>query len=410
MDLRKYLDKKKYQYREIKESETWKKRIDKKNMKCNFLGLLSNENIEPINVIYRHFATTENSLKLSLREITPSGGLSKNSLYYGLPYIWLKPITRGNHAETIVCVDMYLFYDNRLYYFQCGNPRREKTKTGTINYRRFITACKENNVDLKKYEVDNGKELKETIKAPLILTIDNLKPNYLTYGYINKVNHIDIHEAYRAGLYYYHPEFKNVFKYIDEKWPDHETNKAITNMTLGMFQSKYVGYKLTPLAKECIEWTRDTITNISLDIKRKGGKILGFNTDGVFYRMRDGSIYHGKGEGKEVGQWENDMTELDWLPLGCNWVALDGYKKGVRGFYKAMRGNYLYADEKPQEMWDCWEDILKALESQDLKDVTFDKKRGYKIDIIKDDEIIYKRQSVNPVDITNEYMKGGISL
>lgn len=403
------------QYRKL-DPKLNKKDIDRKGLYLNDFGSLSNSHLNLINKIYRYFNNNDDKAykKLVNRGITPSGGLEKNGVYYGSPYIWIKPISRGNIDETIVSVELYLMYADRLYGFQCGKPRKDLTNTGTLNYRRFLHACKDCGVDIDSYKLPDLKtaqEVKASIKSPYIYTIDNFYPEYLYFGYIDKVNHIDIHEAYRAGLYEHHPELEPVFNKIDEKYKEHGVNKDITNMSLGMFQSKYIGYRLANLSKEAIEWTRDKVQAIASQIKKAGGLILGFNTDGLFYRMLDGSIYHGEGEGDKVGQWHNDYTEMDWLPLGSNWVCLSGYDKhGHKGFYKAMRGQYKYSDVKPYEAWDCWQDILKALATQEYKVVSFDDKKGWKVDIIKNELIKADRNSTKPINITKKVLQERRSL
>ena len=37
-----------------------------------------------------------------------------------------------------------------------------------------------------------------------------------------------------------------------------------------------------------------------------GDKILGHNTDGIWYQ---GPVYHGEGEGNDLGQWRNDYVD-----------------------------------------------------------------------------------------------------
>lgn len=394
-------------YRQLEPTNN-KKDIDRHGLKMNDFGGLSNSHLETINKVYRYFNNTKDLgfKQLVNKGITPSGGLEKNGVYYGSPYLWTKQIMRGNLNETIVSIELYVMYQDRLYGLTCGNPRRELTNTGTLNYRRFLHACKDCNIDIEKYklpDLETAKKVKASIKSPLIFTIDNFYPEYLYFGYIDHVNHIDIHEAYRAGLYEHHPELAPVFEKIDEKYKEHHVNKDITNMTLGMFQSKYIGYRLSNLAKEAIEWTRNKVEAIAKQIKKAGGLILGFNTDGLFYRMPSGKIYHGEGEGEQVGQWQNDYTEMNWLPLGSNWVCLSGYDKhGHKGFYKAMRGQYKYSDVKPYETWDCWSDIVKALATQQYKEITFDEEKGWNVVIIKDNEIKADRKSNEPINITKK--------
>ena len=86
-------------------------------------------------------------------------------------------------------------------------------------------------------------------------------------------------------------------------------NKAILNFSIGWMQS----YK--PSNKRYAEWahlSRDAIADnnkriidLSIRLQASGRKILGYNTDGIWYQ---GQIYHGAGEGNNLGDWSNDHT------------------------------------------------------------------------------------------------------
>ena len=57
------------------------------------------------------------------------------------------------------------------------------------------------------------------------------------------------------------------------------------------------------LAKDAIEDNNIRVATLAKKLQVAGREVLGFNTDGIWYR---GEIYHGKGEGDNLGEWSND--------------------------------------------------------------------------------------------------------
>ena len=80
-----------------------------------------------------------------------------------------------------------------------------------------------------------------------------------------------------------------------------------------------------------------------------------YNTDGVWYYSPNGKPYHGEGEGKGIGCWENDHLDCKWRAKskGCYEFIEEGkYSPVVRGLTK-------YDKIKPDRTTWEWGDIFK---------------------------------------------------
>lgn len=400
MALINILEKSGARYREVSSS----KDLNKSHLKLNDLGKFKDSTIHLFNSLYL-MCRKENFKQGNL---TPSGGLSVVGVNR-LPTYWLRETTAGVDNPTYRSLELYIFLQNRLYGFIIGRPRETGTNTGLKFYKRFLEGWHLANKDISKYalEPNSAFALKLSIQKPLIKTIDNWYPATLSYYSFDHVYHLDIHEAYKGALIDKIPERQEVAQALDNKYQDHKDNKDTYNLAVGYCQSKYINYKYTYFAKIAIEWTRERVLAEARRIKQKGGLILGYNTDGVFYRMPDGKAYNDRFCGDSVGMFHNDREDMLWVPIKANWVCLDGYKDGVRGFYKALRGNFGYGEVKDYDDWNCWDDILKALSSEYSNSLLFDINKGYQI--IKHEPLI-KIKGGKIVNKTEEYLRKGISL
>ena len=149
------------------------------------------------------------------------------------------------------------------------------------------------------------------------------------------VHHIDFHNSYPAGLCNAYPEFLPVIKpiYDERKEPGKEKiNKAILNYTIGFMQSMTgCKAKWAHLSKAAIADNNKRIRELADRLRNSGRVILSYNTDGIWYT---GEVYHGAGEGKDLGQWENDHINCKFRAksAGCyEFIENGNYKAVVRG-------------------------------------------------------------------------------
>jgi hypothetical protein len=93
---------------------------------------------------------------------------------------------------------------------------------------------------------------------------------------------------------------------------------------------------------------------LSEKLEKSGRKILGYNTDGIWYQ---GEIYHAFGEGSALGEWENDH---------CNCLfrsKSDGAYEFIEDgkYHPVVRGATRLDSIMDRENWK-WGDIYTASE------------------------------------------------
>lgn len=225
------------------------------------------------------------------------------------------------------------------------------TISGKKAFLYFNNFCKKFGIELYKY-AHNDKEKalkeKEEIEPPMIMVADSRFIDKKLYN----CHHIDFHSSYMGGLAITHPEFREVVEYIYSKRKDDDMRyKAILNMTQGYMQSKMVQYRFAHLSRDMIKNNNDRVRKLAMILTLAGRRPIVFNTDGLWYQ---GEIFHSveDGEGKNVGEWENDHTNciLRVKSAGAyEFIEDDKYHPVIRGktHLDAIR---------PREEWE-WGDI-----------------------------------------------------
>lgn len=227
------------------------------------------------------------------------------------------------------------------------------SKTGKLQgyqaFAKFKKKCEEMGVNLDKYAVskEKGLELKERIIKPFIFNTSMCVPGE-TY---ENVHHIDFHNSYPAGLVNTHPEFKEVVEYFYKNRKKDEINKAVLNYTIGYCQSGKINYKYAQLSHDAINDNVKRLSALANDLLYSGRKVLLFNTDGVWYQ---GEIYHGRGEGPNLGEWENDHLNCK---LRIKSAGSYEYMEGD-SYHPVVRGRTKLDLIKPREEW-VWGDIFQ---------------------------------------------------
>ena len=223
----------------------------------------------------------------------------------------------------------------------------KKEISGRQAFTRFKNILKLNNIDLEKYAIDNGKEIKEEIEKPYICLEDAI-PGFI----FKRAHHIDFHNSYPAGLCNTHPEFRGIISYLYDKRKENDIYKAILNYSIGFMQSVGgCGARWAHLSRDAIKDNNDRIRDIADRLRAAGNHILSFNTDGIWYI---GNIYHGEGEGSELGQWENDHINCQWRCKSAGayeFIENNKYTPVVRGYTNLDK-------KKSRDQW-SWGDIFK---------------------------------------------------
>lgn len=214
-------------------------------------------------------------------------------------------------------------------------------------FARFKKKCEEQGIDIEAYAVSKaeGLKLKTQIGKPLI----KLSPFAETNVVYENVHHIDFHNSYPAGLVNTHPEFREVVEYFYKNRKVDPINKAVLNLSIGFMQSGKIQYRLAQLSKDAINDNNKRVRQLADNLHYCGRKVLLFNTDGIWYQ---GDIYSGPGEGKELGQWENDHINctLRIKSAGSYEFIEDGH------YHPVVRGKTRLDNIKPREEWQ-WGDI-----------------------------------------------------
>ena len=277
----------------------------------------------------------------NLLETTESGTFSTKNIRFPAYFV----------SYSNVCVELVIFH-NKIYrlFFRAELVKDENNKqyTGKKAFENFKKHLLKFNINLDDYKIENGKDIKKEIEKPFI----NLKRASYKDLIFKNVHHIDYHSSYPAGLANTHPEFKSAINDLYENRKTDPLKKATLNYSIGFMQSRWCNYKWAHLSRDAINDNNKRIKELSNKIESTGRVVLLYNTDGIWYT---GPIYHGEGEGKNLGDWENDH-------INC---ILRIKSKGAYEFiedekyYPVIRGLTTLDKIKPRTQWE-WGDIYKA--------------------------------------------------
>lgn len=274
---------------------------------------------------------------------TPSGGIAQcKENHKG---VW--DLQLHKQAIITVIVEGYTF----VYKIKCFDKTNTKDLTGTDAFMIFSRHCLEHGINLQDYSVENGLEIKSTIPAPKIFMRFEMREDEPG---LENCHHIDFHNSYPAGLCNTHPEFRPVIEPIYKERKTKPENKIILNCAIGFMHSphKRVKARWAHLAKDAIVDNNNRIDKLADELRASGRFILGYNTDGIWYQ---GEIFHGEGEGKDLGQWENDHINCIFRSKSNG--AYEYIEDGK--YHPVIRGRTVLDNEKDRSQWE-WGDIYKT--------------------------------------------------
>lgn len=282
---------------------------------------------------------------------TKSGGISISKTNFRPP-MWDVKYTRA-------CLEITVLAEGRMLRIQfrqnisidAGTAGEERQIYGRQAFAAFRKELEKDGVFLEHYEIDNGPEVKKTIPKYMIREADR------TVCGENRIwencHHIDFHNSFPAGLCNTHPEFTRTITRIYENRKTKPINKAILNYSIGFFQSiDGCNARWAHLAKDAIADNNDRVYELSQRITDAGRRVLLWNTDGIWYQ---GEIYHGEGEGKALGQWENDHINCTFRAKSRG--AYEFVEDGK--YYPVLRGYTKLDKVKPRQNWE-WGDIFNT--------------------------------------------------
>lgn len=285
---------------------------------------------------------------------TPSGGVSIDKRNFRPP-MWDVLYSRSCLEMTIIAYGYML----RIQFRHCINlldaDEEEHGKKRKMYGRQAIARFKQellkDGFDLDTYAIENGEEVKKTIPSPII----RLAKKGITGKdvILENCHHLDFHNSFPAGLVNTHPEFGRTVRRLYDRRKTNATYKAVLNLTVGYFHTLKDGNaaRWAHLAKDAIADNNDRLMEISQRLAENDRRVLLWNTDGVWYQ---GEIFHGEGEGKALGEWENDHVNcrLRIKSAGAYEFIEDGK------YYPVLRGYTKLDEALPRTEWE-WGDIFQ---------------------------------------------------
>lgn len=296
---------------------------------------MNDEGARDFNEFYKHVR------ELGYRRLkrTHSGGICTKGL--------VLPAWDISHTSTSVEIILIDLEGSCRVQFRHNLPEYSEDKiSGREAMIHFKKHLEKYGIDLEAYSDEDGYKYKEEIERPLI----RLSMPQIAHKVFTNVHHIDFHNSYPAGLCNTHEEFRPAVEELYLKRRENDKYKAILNLSIGFMQSKWCGYKWARLSRDAINDNNARIKDLAAKLRDSGHFILSYNTDGIWYT---GDIYHGEGEGDDLGEWCNDHTF-------CRWRAKsDGAYEFVEGgMYTPVVRGCQYDRYKPKSEW-VWGDIYR---------------------------------------------------
>ena len=227
----------------------------------------------------------------------------------------------------------------------------EENISGIYGRQAFVAFKKEllkDGINLDTYVINNGPEVKKTISKYLI----KMEKDTYTDLVFEGCHHVDFHSSFPAGLANTHPEFAATLSRLYEERKEKPINKAILNYSIGFCQSiDNTGARWAHLSRDAIADNNKRIEDLAKKLRESGRLVISYNTDGIWYK---GDIYHGEGEGKRLGEWENDHTNCKFRAKSAG--AYEFVEDGK--YFPVVRGRTNYDLIKPRTQWE-WGDIYK---------------------------------------------------
>lgn len=315
----------------------------------------TSDNVALFNSIYFYMKNQKSFAKI---ERTNSGGISNRC-----------PLSerhaRWDIRQSDNWIEITIIENAGMWRIQMSPGKEKETPilSGRQAFFMFKEFIKKFNIDMEKYSINNGEIVHKSIEKPLIsLEHENVRRDRI----FNGVHHVDFHNSYPAGLVNTHPEFKEGIEYLYKNRDRKPEYKDLLNYTIGFFHSKFCGYKYAQLAKDAIADSNKRVLELAKRIEKAGRVILLYNTDGFWYY---GKIYHGEGEGENLGQWRNDH-------INCKFRAKSsGAYEYIENeeYHPVLRGYTLLDEIKPRSQWE-WGDIYQ--ENAIVKKYKFSEEEG----------------------------------
>jgi len=282
-----------------------------------------------------------------LEKLTSNGHLKK-TLYN--QYI---QIDNGSHSLTYL-----LDYKGTIYLFKFWPGYRPDKVAGVKGSEAWAEFRRRSVKWIGPYLMNNKEKIqaiKDTILKPLIcLDDENVAGESIVFNKTSEISilHIDINSAYPAGVAHYIPESRLTWESIYEQKQNGDPKaKGIANLSIGTSQSLRVrGYVAPTLAYYGIKWTIEQLLIAAQIIKSLNGRVLCYNTDGIWFMIMNSKIPELKKQldfGDGLGQWKMDhnVERIRFKSAGSYEYTEDGiYHAVVRGIPSYISNTFEWGD------------------------------------------------------------------
>lgn len=305
---------------------------------------ISEAGAKEFNAIYKfHLENFDNRIVR-----TPSKGICTDRRLLRLP-AW-------DHRQTRSCFEIISLMPNGMRRFQFRTSFKAEDASNDVEliagYKAvtiFARKLKQmTGIDLYKYRVWNGMELRKNAPKYIIKVNRSMcfesscEKDCRTY---KNVHHIDFHSSFGAGLANAYPEFRETIQYFYDRRKDHPEFKSVLNSLVGkLWSPDYLNSAYAPLAIAAISDNNSRLMQITEALEESGRVPLLWNTDGVWYL---GDIYHGPGEGKGLGEWENDHVNCTFRVKSrgaYEYIENGIYHPVIRGVPNASKASWQWGD------------------------------------------------------------------
>ena len=262
----------------------------------------------------------------------PSGGLSYNIRDFSPPMYDIRAL--GS------CIELTVVAASGCFRVQFRNDFRAEEKdkySGSTAWRIFTRELEHDGINIENYAILNGADIKSTIPSPK-LSLE------VAPGIYENANHLDIHSAYMASVADAFPELRPTIKRVFDARKYNPGMKAVLTHSFGYMQSAMLDYKFSHLSKAAIVGTINKLNSLSEALRLTNRRILAYNTDGIWYT---GEIFHGDGEGRDLGEWSNDHVNCT---IKFNSIGTYGYIEDGT-FTPVVRALRALDKVKPRDQW-----------------------------------------------------------
>lgn len=316
---------------------------------------------------------------------TPSGAIPTAKDKLIMP-AYMVTVSRTSIELIILCIEGQ-------YRFIIGAPKDDTVGiTGLQAYNAFVKVCKEFGVDLDKFAITNGKEVKATIEKPMVGYSDFINNTGLHGKDVDIPNchHLDLNSSYMASIAEAYPELQppinHIYTHRKDSADKNQLNKAILTHTYGFLQSQYCvvnghGYAHADMSKVAIARNNLKLKLFTKFLEESGRTVLLYNADGIWYT---GEQYHDQFENDYLGCWKHDYVDcvLNIKSPGAYQFKGTRTKDNTYIDCKAVvRGVSSYDMVVDRDNWK-WNDIYKG----HILSYTFDEERGIIYNESEDDE------------------------